>query len=162
MGTAILAALVIAPGLLAYLLKSNAALGFLALCGGFTVMTLSGGNIEQLVGQTKITALTPNNVALGLLFIPLLITLLASYRSMRDRSRRLLQLVPGLCAGALLAVVAGPILNESLNTNLADSAYWTALQDAEPYIVGAGLLVSLLLIWSAGAGKHHSKKHSKE
>ena len=47
MDSALLLVLVLLPVGLAYFLKSNGALGFLALCGGFTAMTLSGSDIVQ-------------------------------------------------------------------------------------------------------------------
>jgi hypothetical protein len=42
MSDALLATLILLPAVLAFFLKSNAALGFLALCGGFAAITLSG------------------------------------------------------------------------------------------------------------------------
>lgn len=144
------------------MLKSNAALGFLALSGGFVVMTLSGGDIEQLVGKTKITSLTSNDVALGLLVLPLLLTLLFSYRSVVEKSRRILQLLPALCAGALLAIVAAPMLGDKLHTDLSSSPVWADLQKSQSYVVSGGLLISLLLIWAGGLKKTNHKKHKKD
>jgi CDP-diglyceride synthetase len=136
MPNALLVVLVLLPAILAYLLKSNAALAFLALCGGFAAIALSGSDIEQLVGKTKITSLTSNNVDL-------------------------LQLIPALCAGALVAAVAAPMFNQALNTNFSDLQTWKNLQNVQSYSVGVGLIVSLLLIWSSGFmhAKSHSKKH---
>ena len=161
MATAILIGLIVAPALLAYLLKSSAALGFLSLTGGFAVMTLSGGEIEQFVGKTRVTSLTSNDVALGLLVLPLLLTLLFSYRSVNEKNRRLLQLLPGLSAGALLALAAAPMINAKLQTDISSSQLWSALQNAQAYIVSGGLLLSLLLIWAGGHKKAESKKHKK-
>jgi hypothetical protein len=157
----LLAVLVLAPAILAYLLKSNAAQAFLALCGGFAAITLSGSDIEQLFGKTKITSLTSNDVGLILLVVPLLVTLLFTFRSIPANNQRLMHVVPALCAGGLLAIVAGPMFNQALGTNFSDSQFWGDMQNLQSYIVGVGLLSSLLLMWGNGfsSSRSRSKKH---
>jgi hypothetical protein len=161
MSEILLAVLVFLPPVLAYLLKSNAAMAFLALCGGFTAITLSGSDIQQLFGKTKITSLTSNDVDLILLLAPLLLTLLLTFRNVAGARLRFAQILPALCAGSLLAIVAGPMLSDSLNSDISRLMLWKDLQNAESWIVGAGLLLSLLLIWSGGFtnAKPRSKRH---
>lgn len=154
-----LAVLVFLPVALTYFLKSNAAVSFLALCGGFTLFTLSGSDIEQLVGKTKITSLTSNNVDLALLALPLLLTLVLTYKSVTSKNRRYFQLAPALCAGALLAIVAAPMLSDLLSTNFSQAPLWKTLHNGQTVITAAGLTASLLLIWTAGRSHGHSKKH---
>jgi hypothetical protein len=157
MSEAVLAVLILLPAVITFFLKSNAALAFLSLCGGFAVITLSGSDIQHLIGQTKITSLTSNNVDLALLIIPLLFTLLFTFRSVTSKNRRFLSILPALCAGGLLAIVAAPMLSSGLQTNITDSAFWHDLQNIQSYIVGIGLLASLLLVWTGGL--KHGKKH---
>lgn len=159
MSDALLAVLILLPAVLVFFLKSNAALGFLALCGGFAAITLSGSDIQHLVGQTKITSLTSNDVDLALLLLPLFLTLLLSFRAVGSRNLSLAQLVPALCAGGLLAIVAAPMFNSALNIDITQSPLWKDLQNIESYVVGIGLLSSLLLIW--GGGLSHAKPHKK-
>ncbi len=159
MAEALLATLVLLPVVLTFLLKSDAAASFLTLCGGFAAITLSGSDIQHLIGKTKITSLTSNNISLVLLIAPLLLTLLLTFKNAAGSRRRLLQLIPALCAGGLLAAVAAPMFSDSLNTNLSGSQVWKDLQSIQSYIVGAGLLASLLLIWSSSF--HAPKPHKK-
>lgn len=161
MPQALIAVLVLLPAVLAYILRSNAALSFLALCGGFAVITLSGSDIEQLFGKTKITSLTSNDVDVFLLLAPLLITLLLTLRAVSTTWLRITQLVPALCAGALVAIIAGPMFSSAVNSDVAKLAVWKDLKNAQSYIVGAGLLSSLLLVWGGGFinAKSHRKKH---
>lgn len=159
MADALLVILIVLPAILVFLLKSNAALGFLALCGGFATITLSGSDIEQLVGQTKITSLTSNNVDLALLAVPLLLTLLLTYKSMHSKNMRYFSMVPALCAGGLLAIVAAPMFSSALQVSVTDSKFWQDLKDLQAYVVAVGFLASLLLVWSAGLKHGHSKKH---
>jgi hypothetical protein len=161
MSDALLAVLILLPAVLTFFLKSNAALGFLALCGGFTVITLSGSQIDHLVGQTKITSLTSNNVDLALLLLPLLLSLLFTAKTVSSKNFRYFSMVPALCAGGLLAIVAAPMFNSAAGTDVTASSFWHNLEDIQAYVVGAGLLSSLLLIWTASLkrGDHKSKKH---
>jgi hypothetical protein len=159
MSDALLAVLILLPAVLAFFMKSNAAIAFLALCGGFAAITLSGSDIDHLVGQTKITSLTSNNVDLALLLLPLLLTLLLTFRSAASKNSRYFSLIPALCAGGLLAAVAGPMFNDSLQINVTGSSFWKQLKDAQSYIVGIGLLASLLLIWSGGFS--HGRSHGR-
>jgi hypothetical protein len=157
MSDVLLAVLILLPAVLTYFLKSNAALSFLALCGGFAVITLSGSDIQHLIGQTKITSLTSNNIDLALLIVPLLFSLFFTFRSVSSKNGRLFSIVPALCAGGLLAIVAAPMLSSGLQADVTDSKFWHDLQNIQSYVVGVGLLASLLLLWSGGA--KHAKKH---
>lgn len=161
MDNVLLAVLVFLPVGLAYFLKSNAALGFLALCGGFAVTTLSGSDIEHLVGQTRITSLTSNDIDLLLLLVPLLVTLFVTYRKAGGKNMRYFNLVPAACAGGLLAIVAGPMFSDSLNTNITGLQTWQNLANIQSYIISVGFIFSLLQIWFAGSklSKDHHKKH---
>lgn len=161
MANALLVILILLPAVMTVLLKSNAALGFLALCGGFAAATLAGSDIQHLADKTKITSLTSNNIELALLAFPLLLTLLLTFRSLSSRNSRYFSLLPALCAGGMLAAIAGPSFNSVVSANISDSNFWKELKDLQSYIVGAGLLSSLLLVWSGGFthAKSHSKKH---
>jgi hypothetical protein len=89
------------------------------------------------------------------------LTLLFTFGSGGVKKQRLFQLVPALLAGGLLAVVAAPMFNSALNVDITQSPFWKDLQNIESYIVGLGLLSSLLLVWAGGLthAKSHSKKH---
>src|SRR3954467_1012840 len=99
MAEALLAVLIFLPVVLTFLLKSNAAMAFLSLCGGFAVITLSGSDIQHLVGQTKITSLTSNDVDLILLLVPTFLTLLLTFRAVSSQRLRFVQLLPALAVG---------------------------------------------------------------
>ena len=159
MSETLLAVLVFLPAVITYLLKSNAALAFLALCGGFSAITLSGSDIQHIFGKTKITSLTSNDIDLILLLAPLVLTLLFTFRAVSGAKLRLAQLIPALCAGALLAVIAGPMLSSVTGSDISQVAAWKELQSVQAWLVGAGLLTSLIIIWTSGFS--HAKTHKK-
>jgi hypothetical protein len=161
MAEALLAVLIFLPAALVFLLRSDAALAFLSLCGGFAVITLSGSDIEHLVGQTKITSLTSNDVDLILLLAPALLTLIFTFRAVSSKRLRFVHLLPALAAGALLAIIAGPMMSSVVGSDVSKLTIWKDLKNAQSYIVSVGLVISLLLIWSGGFmhAKSHGKKH---
>jgi hypothetical protein len=69
MADAILAAFVLGPLLLTFLLKSNAALSFLALCAGFVVISFAGSDLQNLTGQLNFS-IDSSLVNLFLLILP--------------------------------------------------------------------------------------------
>jgi hypothetical protein len=162
MAEALLATLLLLPAVVSYFLKSNAAVSFLALCGGFAVSTISGSDIQHLFGKTQINSLTSDDISLLLLALPLILTLLLTFRSISSTGLRLAHAVPAICAGGLLAAVSAPTFSNALNINLSHSPVWKNLQSAQSYIVGAGLVVSLLLVWASGFGYARNHKHGKK
>jgi hypothetical protein len=53
------------------------------------------------------------------------------------------------------------MFSSAVGSDVAKLTAWKDLKTAQSYIVGAGLLSSLLLIWSGGFihAKSHGKKH---
>jgi hypothetical protein len=156
MADAILAALIFSPVILTYLLKSNAALGYLSLAGAFTLITLGSAELKNLTGHLDIRV-DSSTLNLVVLMFPLLATLLLTRKAFKDQVRTVLQLAAALCAGGLLALVSVPLLNASARTNFADSWGWANLQKIQVPIIAAGFLLSLLLVWFNKS--HSGKKH---
>lgn len=150
-----LAALVLGPAVITYFLKSNAALGFMALCVGFVLSTSVIGDLEHLLSETNLS-LTEDTLALILVLVPYLGTLLLSRKAAGRGMHFYLQLLVALAGGGLLALTIGPLLSSS-QVNIFDSKFWEQLQNIQAGIIGAGALLSLVLIWFGGI--KHSKKH---
>lgn len=156
MADVILAALIFSPVLLTYVLKSNAALGYLSLAGAFTLITLGSAELKDLTGHLDIRV-DSSTLNLLLLMVPLLATLLLTRRAFRGQFKTALHLATALCTGGLLTLVSVPLLNASARTNFADSWGWTNLQKIQVPIITAGFLLSLLLVWFHKAPR--AKKH---
>lgn len=152
----VLAALVLGPAVITYFLKSNAALGFLALCAGFVLSTSVIGDLKHLLSETNLSV-TNDTLGIALLVLPLLLTLLLSRKSHAKGLALYANLIAALLSGGLLALSAGPLINSTVSFNVLDSSFWTQLEKYQSAIIGAGALISLLLVW-LGTG-HHAKKH---
>ncbi|HXY18183.1 MAG TPA: hypothetical protein VEH48_02060 [Candidatus Nitrosopolaris sp.] len=159
MADAILIALIAAPLVLSFLLRSNAALGFLVLCTGFTAATYASGSTQHWLAHLASSGqiLSTNSVNVIMIAVPLLITLLLT-RKHRPRSKFYWEIIPALATGGLLALAVEPFLNDWTNLNLSSLQLWKQLQNQEAVIIGVGALASLLMIWLSG-GKLHTKKH---
>jgi hypothetical protein len=162
MADAILAAFVLGPLLLTFLLKSNAALSFLALCAGFVVISFAGSDLQNLTGQLNFS-IDSSLVNLFLLILPFVLTLLITRKSFSKKGGLVLHGLIALCAGALLALIGIPLLSESVRANFANSDLWTNLQKIQASIVGAGVFLSLVVLWAKSLKKPSVKdrKHKK-
>lgn len=145
----LLAVLVFGPLVLTFLLKSNAALGFLVLCAGFVLNTSVIGNLQHLLSQLNLST-TSSTIGIILLIVPLVLTLLATRGSAGKGIKYWLQLTAALCAGGLLALSVGPILGSSSQFDVTTSNLWANLQKVQSEVIGIGALISLLLIWFNG------------
>lgn len=152
----LLISMIVLPVLTTFFLKSNAALAYLVVCVGFVVSTSAVGDLKHLLNQMDLSV-TETTLALVILLLPLILTLLLLRGAPSHGFRFMLQLVVAACAGALLALLIGPLLNASAQIRLADSTIWPTLQSFQAPLIGAGALLSLLVIWFGGL--KHSKKH---
>ena len=159
MAEIILIALLIAPLILTFLLKANAALSFLALCTGFTAATYASGSTQHWLAHLASSGqlLSTNAINLIMIAAPLVITLLLTRKHVQKK-RFYLQAVPALASGGLLALSTAPLLTDWLNTDFSSVSLWGQLQKQEAIIIGIGALASLLTIWIT-TSKPQSKKH---
>jgi hypothetical protein len=155
---ALLAAFILAPLVLAFFLRSNGAVSFLALCAGFVLTTYVGSDFKNLLNHFGFNSLNLSTLNLILLILPLALTLLLTRHTFEKRSSFLIHGLPVLSAGGLLAVAAIPFLSGSLQDSFNKSHIWFDLQKAQAAYIGIGVLISLLIIWFEGL-KHHPKKH---
>ncbi len=149
----LLGVMVLGPLVLTFLLKSNAALGFLVLCAGFVLSTSVIGDLKHLLSQLNLST-TSSTIGIILLTVPLVLTLLLTRKSAGKGFKFWLQLVAALCGGGLLALSVGPVLGGSSQFNITTSSFWTNLQKIQSEIIGIGALISLLLIWFGGFKRH--------
>lgn len=153
-----LIALIVVPAILTFLLKSNAALSFLALGAGFVSLSFAGQDLQNLTGQLNFS-INSGTLNLLLVAVPLLLTLLVTRRSYSGNGKKLLHVLIALAAGGLLALVSVPLLSDSVRSNFSNSNLWSNLQKAQASIVGAGVFLSLMTVWFDKLKRGPAKKH---
>ncbi len=151
----LLAIMVFGPLVITYFLKSNAALGFLALCVGFVLSTSVIGDLKHLLSETHLS-IANDTLGAILVLVPFLLTLLLSRHGHARGPMFFFQLIAALAGGGLLALSLGPLLTSSASFNVTDSSAWNELTKIQAGVIGFGSLLSLLLVWT------HSYKHAKK
>lgn len=158
--TVMLGILVGLPAFFVLLLRTNAAVVFLALC--------TGSVLSKYLGEDAINILhsflpSTNQVAdsalkIVLLLLPAALTAVFMRRN-ASGGKALFNVVPAVVTGALTALLIVPVLPLSVQSNLTGSNSWILLEQFQGFIVGAGVLASLLLLWGSHKkprrGKHH-------
>ncbi|HZP55483.1 MAG TPA: hypothetical protein VFB03_01800 [Candidatus Saccharimonadales bacterium] len=160
MADVILAVLIFTPAIITFVLKSNAALGYLTLCGSFVLITFANADLQELSGHLSLS-LDSGTLNLILLVSPLLLTLLLTRRAFSGELKRVFYILTSLCAGGLLALIAVPLLNASSRTDFVHDWGWNNLQKIQALVIATGFVLSLFLIWFNGLSKRKAAKHHK-
>jgi hypothetical protein len=160
MPDAILIALVAAPAVVLFLLRINAALVFLSLCLGDVLVRFVGSDAVSVVAGAGTSAHTSSStIRLILLLAPAVLTMLFMIKTVRS-SMRLVNILPAVGTGFLLALLAVPQLSPSLSHQITGSNLWGQFQSMQAAIVAAGTLICLLFLWMQRP-KNHDDKHGK-
>lgn len=144
----ILGLLVGLPTLLVFILRSNAAVVFLAVCGGSILLKYVGGDASLVLSSfvPHMNIVEQDALKLTLLLLPAILTMLLLRRSLSG-AKAFLNLLPAAATGALIALSVVPILSPSTSSTIMATNAWALLTRAQDLIIGAGVLLSLLLIW---------------
>lgn len=163
-----LGAIIAVPIILLTVLRINATLVFLSLCLGDVLVQFVAPDADSFFAMFSAHAaqaekLQGNNVSIGLLLLPALLTTIFMLKTVRGKFRLVLNLLPAIGVGLLGALLVVPLLPPGLSTNIVDSSLWTQVENLQNLIVGTSALVCLFVLWlqrpKTGEGKHG--KHHK-
>jgi intracellular septation protein A len=157
MTDAALAVFILLPLVITYFLKSNAALAFLALCGGYALESLASSDILNGLDKANLKV---DTVSLDLLLIvlPPLLTLLLTGRAISGSKKTILYLIAALLVGVCGVMIALPFLSAVMQLSLSTSKVWSLVQHIQSFAITGGVVYSLVLIWFS-KNKHPDKKH---
>jgi hypothetical protein len=159
----ILGILVGLPLILAFVLRVNAGILFLALCAGSVLSEFVASDAIQIVNSIfpKSGDITASVVQLVLILLPAALTILFMRRSMTG-TKTFINILPAAAAGLLTALLVVPVLPGGVRHNITSSQTWTIMQQFQSLIIGAGAFVSLLVLWSTKPKHDKDKKHHKK
>ncbi len=162
----ILIALLIAPVLLLMILRINAAMVFLSLCLGSVLVQFVGPDAATIVSSTSAhsNAVPPPSlqyVNLVLLLLPVVLTTLIMIRSIKGHGRLLFNLLPAAGVGALVALLAVPLMSAGLTGSITHLPLWTELQNLQTLIISVSTLLALLFLWMQRPKASHGDKHGR-
>lgn len=132
----------------------------MALSTGFVLSTSVVGDLRQLLNQMDLSV-TETTLALGLLALPLILTLLLVRSPARHGAMLVLNLLAAAGAGGLLALSVAPLLGSSAEFSTEQSKIWPYLRDFQAAVIGAGGLLSFVLIWLGSFKSGGHKKHKR-
>jgi len=155
----ILAGIVLAVWLVLLLLRVPSSIAFLSLLIGQLLSTEASEDVYDFVGSI-INITEQQYIQIGLLFLPLLLTVLFLHGRVA-KAKIFIEAVPTLLLAALAILLLAPLLTE-LNV-LLDSTSNNQIDAYKSIIVVAASISGLLSAWlsypRSGHGKHHKKHH---
>lgn len=144
----LIAAMLLAPAVILFLLRANAALVFLSLCLGSILVRFVGPDAQSFVGLfTKSQNISHSTIQLGLLFLPVVVTSLVMIRSVRGLPRALMNVIPSLAVGLVGLLLAEPYLPGGIQHSLIQTSVWHQLLRGQDLVVGVSALIGLLFLW---------------
>lgn len=157
----ILGVLVLAPVLLAFILRVNAILLFFSVMAGTMLVQFMGDDATLVLGVFVRGEAASMYAQMLLLLLPVGVTLFFGRKSL-TASKLLLNLPAILLGGLVLGVVAMPLLTSALELQLAGTQPGSMLRNMQDNIVGFAVLLNLILMWVTFRHKSegkHKKRH---
>lgn len=149
---------VVTIGLL--VLRTNTAVGYLALCAG-SVLLLSSGDNAGLVASSLTSGMSAAAMIakLILLFAPLVVCAVL-LRGQVHKLMVVFSFVPAACIAFLGMVLAVPLLPEATRMTVQSTEVWQLLVQYQEAFTGIGLVASICMIALTIRPKHD--KHGKK
>jgi hypothetical protein len=155
----LLAAIAGVPVLLALFLRVSAVYLFLSTAAGSLLVNYVGDDASLALGM-MVRGQNTNLIAqFGLLFLPVVLSLLFLRKTM-PKSKLLLHIVPLLATGLTIAVLALPFFDSNAQSQIYADRYGDMFKDSQDVIVGGTSILILLLTWLTLKHKE-DKKHKK-
>lgn len=145
------------PAAVLVLLRVNAALAFFSACLGAVLLKFVGGAAADFA-NAFIPALSGNNLKLAVMLLPLVLSILFLRKSVKG-GRLLLNILPAVGTGLLVAFLAVPLLPANSASSIIASDGWGELLKFQALIIGLSALVALLFVW---LDRHHRAAHKSK
>jgi uncharacterized MnhB-related membrane protein len=142
----LLLAIMAVATLLLLILRTNTALCFLALCAGYVLLGASGDNAGLIATSLTSGAQAADTIVrLTLLLSPLLVITFL-FKKQLSNGVILLSVVPALATAALGVLFVVPVIGGELAANISATELWRRLTVFQEFIVGVGIVVSVIVM----------------
>ncbi len=144
-------------------LRTNVAVCFLALCAGSVLVEFSGTNVGLIASSVTSGADWAPYVAKIVLLLTPLVVCIFMLRGQTPKSHLLLNLIPAIATALLAVLFIVPLLPEAQYESITSTESWTVLSQYEEFIVGVGVVMSIvsLMFLSKRAHSGHKKGRHK-
>jgi hypothetical protein len=165
-----LAAIIIVPVIVLMIMRINAVLVFLSLCLGDVLVQFVSGDTKSFISlfttnNPKVVNASMSDIKITLLLLPVVLTAVFMIRTVKGRTKLMMNALPAVGVGLLGALLIVPQLSPGLRFSITGSSLWQQVERAEDLIVGISALICLFVLWlqrpktGGGEGKHHGKHH---
>ncbi len=155
--------IILLPVFILLMLRVNAALVFLSLCLGSVLVQFiapDANNMLNLFAPHGQNANFGNNsIRLFLLLMPVVLTTLFLVRTVKGKTKAVMNIFPALGVGLLTALLTVPLLSSGVQQEITSSSIWTEVERLQVLIVGISALVCLFFLWlqrPKSGGRHKS------
>ena len=159
---AIIAGLVLLPLVLMLVLRAHGAIAFMSLCLGSVLVTYAAPDMTDFL--TEFTnfgeLLTEQWVQLGLLTLPLVFALIFTSKTVAG-NKQMLNFVPALATGLLLALLVMPLLPSDLQHEIERYDAWQTLANLRTAVLLGGAFFSMMFLLMTSRPSKHEEKHKK-
>ncbi|MGH7142075.1 MAG: hypothetical protein ACREF5_01200 [Candidatus Saccharimonadales bacterium] len=153
----IVAGLVIVPTAVLMFFRINATMVFLGLCLGYVLTQFLGSDAKSFADTFLSSATVSTSVMkLVLLIFPAFFTAFFMIHTVRG-SRLVLNALPSLSVGCLLALLVVPLLPTATSHAIIGTSLWQQASRLQDIIIGLGALVSLLFLYLLRPKKYGKK-----
>lgn len=160
----VLAALAAVPVILIVALRVNAAIAFMSLCLGSVLVTYTTSDAVSIASglSSHPGGGITRWVSLVLLIIPFILATLFTRKNVKGGARHVLNFIPALATGVLLALLVTPLLGGALQDQVQQQELWRTLDNLQTAILLGGAFFSLLFILVTHRHHHEAEgKHAK-
>lgn len=159
-----LIAVLVIPIAVLTVLRINAAMVFLSLCLGYVLVQFVANDTDSLINfiAPDQGSLSASSLRLGMLLTPVILTAVITVFSVRGRIRAFCNVLPAIGVAVLGLLLAVPLFTPGLHYAIQSQSLWPEITRAQPLVIGASALVSLLFLWTQrrqGEQTDHGKRH---
>ena len=156
----LMAVITAVPVVLMLILKTRAALVFMALCAGSVLATFASKATLDLVQSfySNYSFTAESIVLIVLLVLPALLTIIFLRRTVTGATF-MLNLLPTILTGVVTLLLVVPLLPPGVRYSIFRTNIWTQIVQYQGVIVGLAVFLSCIQLWSGSKALKHKKKH---
>jgi hypothetical protein len=140
----------LAPLVVITLLRINAAMVFLSLCLGFTLVELVAKDANSLISflAPQTGSISQTTWQLIILFTPVILTCVIMLFSIKGHLKTMFNVLPAAASSVMAVLLAVPLLTPGLRYAIQSQSLWQQVNRAQALVIGIGALISMLFLWS--------------
>ena len=155
----LLAIIAVLPLVLLLVLRSNAAIVFLAVCSGVLLQQQFGPDAHLILDAVLPRSSSVYGQVLDICLVALApLIAMIMLRNKAKGLKYLLGIIPGVCTGLLMVLAIVPFVSSITQDNMKATEFWRNLYEFRGAVVLLGVVSSLLIITP---GKKHEDAHKK-